>query len=202
MDAVYQDRIKTCSCCLESLARTEHDGSRYQVVEGGADIVGSKICFHLFHEACIRPWIRAGNSCPECREESFSRNIVRFTGFTPSYEAYLNAKEDTELKPPEDAPSACAVRVSVEQLCALLDLAAQEAPGGEDLPRVKRMAAGTARAKIEAQKKGAAAEPFTENEQRVLRETMRRNCAFLQNRQGSSRLIAIQGGLKTIQKGR
>ncbi|WP_316358702.1 RING finger domain-containing protein [Candidatus Neptunichlamydia sp. REUL1] len=103
MEAVYQNRIKTCSYCIEPLAQVRSDGPRYTVTEGGDDIIGSKICFHLFHEECIRAWVEAGRSCPNCRDEEFSRNIVHFDGFTAKYETYLNAIEGTEPKPAANA---------------------------------------------------------------------------------------------------
>ena len=96
-------RAKDCSYCLDPIAVVAVENSKYKVIEDRHDIICSKICFHLFHEKCIYEWIEQGKSCPICRDEEFSRNIVHFDGFTATYETYLNAIEDTELKPPVNA---------------------------------------------------------------------------------------------------
>jgi hypothetical protein len=201
MEAVYQNRIKTCSYCLEPLAKVASNGPKYTVIEGGDDIIGSKICFHLFHERCIRAWVEAGRDCPDCRDPGFSRNVVRFTGFTAAYETYLNAEEETELRPSEEAAPVRFACVTATQLCAMLDFAVQGAPEGSVPAESKRAAARAAHEKISAQIRKEATEPFTENEQRILRDTLDRNESFLQGRKGNSRLMAILGGLKIIQQG-
>ena len=201
MEAVYQNRIKTCSYCIEPIAQVEPNGSKYTVVEDRADIICSKICFHLFHEQCIRAWVEAGRSCPDCRDPGFSGNVVRFTGFTAAYETYLNAEEDTELRPSEEALPVRFACVTAKILCTMLDLAIQGASEGSVPEESKRDAARTTLEKIKAQMRKEATEPFTENEQRILKETVDRNKNFLQGRIGNSRLIAILGGLKTIQQG-
>jgi len=96
-------RAKNCPSCIEPIALVGIEGSKYKVIEDRQDIICSKICSHLYHEGCIYAWIERGNSCPICRDENFSRNIVHFDGFTATYETYLNAIEDTELKPPVNA---------------------------------------------------------------------------------------------------
>ncbi len=202
MEAVYQDRIKTCSYCIEPIAKVESDGPRYTVVEDRADIICSKICFHLFHEQCIRAWVEAGRSCPDCRNPDFSGNVVRFTDFTAAYEAYLNAEEDTELRPSEEALPVRFACVTAKVICTMLDLAIHGASEGSVPEESKRAAAGTTLEKIRAQMGKEATEPFTENEQRILREAVERNKKFLQGRTGNSRLLTILGGLKTIQQGR
>jgi len=83
----------------------------------------------------------------------------------------------------------------------MLDLAIQGASEGSVPEESKRDAARTTLEKIKAQMRKEATEPFTENEQRILKETVDRNKNFLQGRIGNSRLIAILGGLKTIQQG-
>lgn len=201
MEAVYQNRIKTCSYCLEPIAKVEPNGSRYTVVEDRADIICSKICFHLFHEQCIRAWVEAGRSCPDCRDPDFSGNVVRFTGFTAAYEAYLNAEEDIALSPPEEVLPVRFACVTAKVLCAMLDLAIQGASEGSVPVESKRAVAETTHEKIKAQMRKEATEPFTENEQRILRDTVERNKSFLQGRTGNSRLMTILGGLKTIQQG-
>jgi hypothetical protein len=201
MEAVYQNRIKTCSYCIEPLAQVRSDGPRYTVTEGGDDIIGSKICFHLFHAECIRAWVEAGRSCPDCRNPDFSTNVVRFTDFTAAYEAYLNAEEDIELRPPEEALPVRFACVTAKVLCNMLDLAIQGASEGSVPAESKRAAAGAAHEKIRAQMRKEATEPFTENEQRILRDTVKRNEKFLIGKAGNSRLVTILGGLKTIQQG-
>jgi hypothetical protein len=201
MEAVYQNRIKTCSYCLEPLAQVRSDGPRYTVTEGGDDIVGSKMCFHLFHEGCIRAWVEAGRSCPDCRNPDFSTNVVRFTNFTAAYEAYLNAEEDMELRPPEEAFPVRFACVTAKVLCNMLDLAIRGASEGSVPAESKRTVAGTTYDKIRAQMRKEATEPFTENEQRILRETVVRNKSFLQGKKGNSRLLTILGGLQTIRQG-
>ncbi len=96
-------RAKECSYCLDPIAVVAIENSKYKVIEDRRDVICSKICFHFFHEKCIYKWIEQGKSCPICRDENFSRNIVHFDGFTATYETYLNAVEDTELKPAANA---------------------------------------------------------------------------------------------------
>jgi hypothetical protein len=201
MEAVYQDRIKTCSYCIEPLAKVALNGAKYTVIEGGDDIIGSKICFHLFHAECIRAWVEAGRDCPDCRDPGFSRNVVRFTGFTAAYETYLNAEEETDLRPSEEAAPVRFACVTATQLCVMLDLAVQGAPEGRVPSESKRATARTTHEKINDQIRKVATEPFTENEQRILRDTVDRNKSFLQGRKGNSRLMAILRGLKNIQLG-
>ena len=201
MEVVYQNRIKTCSYCIDPIAKVESDGPRYTVVEDRADIICSKICFHLFHEQCIRAWVEAGRSCPDCRNPDFPGNVVRFTDFTAAYETYINAEEDTELRPPEEALPVRFVCVTAKMLCAMIDLAIEGASEGSVPAESKRVAAGTTHDKIQAQMRKEATEPFTENEQRILKETVDRNKSFLQGKEGRVQLFTILGGLKTIQQG-
>ena len=98
-------RAKQCSYCTDPIAVIKVENSKYKVIEDRRDIICSKLCFHLFHEKCIYRWVEQGNSCPICRDEAFSRNIVHFDGFTAAYETYLNATEDTGLKPAANARS-------------------------------------------------------------------------------------------------
>ena len=48
------DSGKTCSICMEKIMR--HD-------------VACLPCAHIFHRACVGRWLRASNTCPECRME-------------------------------------------------------------------------------------------------------------------------------------
>ncbi len=201
MEAVYQDRIKTCSYCIEPIAQVRSDGPRYTVIEDGSGIICSKICFHLFHEHCIRAWVEAGRSCPDCRNPDFSTNVVRFTDFTAAYEAYLNAEEDIELRPLEEAFPVQFACVTAKVICTMLNLAIEGASEGSVPPESKRAAAGTTHDKIRAQMRKEATDPFTENEQRILRDTVERNKKFLRGKSENSRLLTILGGLKTIQQG-
>ena len=98
-------RAKDCCSCTDPIALVQHvnpSDEKYQVLENRNDIICSKVCFHLFHEACIRQWIVQGRECPLCRNASFSRNIVHFDGFKAAYEAYLNG-DINELRPPRNA---------------------------------------------------------------------------------------------------
>jgi len=96
-------RAIDCSYCTDPIAVVAVEDSKYKVIEDRRDIICSKLCFHLFHEKCIYKWIEQGGSCPICRDEEFSRNIVHFDNFTATYGTYLNAIEDTELKPAANA---------------------------------------------------------------------------------------------------
>ena len=143
----------------------------------------------------------AGRSCPNCRNPDFSTNVVRFADFTAAYEAYLNAEENTQLRPPEEALPVRFACVTAKVICTMLDLAIQGASEGNVAAESKRAAAGTTHDKIRAQMKKEATEPFTENEQRILRNTVERNKKFLRGKEANSRLMTILGGLKTIQEG-
>ena len=92
-----------CSYCTDPIAVVAVQDSKYKVIEDRQDIICSRLCFHLFHEDCISQWIKQGKSCPICRDEEFSRNIVHFDDFTAKYETHLNAIENTELKPAANA---------------------------------------------------------------------------------------------------
>ena len=49
-----EDQDTLCSICFDTLT------SRDDVIQ--------LTCNHMFHNACIRRWIRSNGSCPQCRE--------------------------------------------------------------------------------------------------------------------------------------
>jgi hypothetical protein len=49
----------TCTVCMETL----RDGDRVRAVHG---------CDHLFHAACVEPWLLSRGTCPMCRAEVVS----------------------------------------------------------------------------------------------------------------------------------
>ncbi|KAK0423378.1 hypothetical protein QR680_008113 [Steinernema hermaphroditum] len=53
----------TCTVCFDSIA----EGERY----------GKLDCGHLFHPACISPWLRYHNTCPTCRHPSDISKWIR-----------------------------------------------------------------------------------------------------------------------------
>ncbi|KAE8100307.1 hypothetical protein FH972_018217 [Carpinus fangiana] len=52
-----QELLGTCSVCLEELSSPE-----------GAKLLRMD-CSHLYHQACILPWLEKQNTCPTCRRE-------------------------------------------------------------------------------------------------------------------------------------
>lgn len=52
---VEQEKFRTCSVCQDDF------------------VLGEKVitlnCFHIFHDACIHPWLKHNSTCPDCRSE-------------------------------------------------------------------------------------------------------------------------------------
>jgi len=111
--------------------------------------------------------------------------------------------EISETTSPTAPPSSSrSTPVTARQLCIELDMVAFQAPKGAASAENKRAAAETAHEKIRAKmKKEDVVKPFTEDEQRVIREVFIRNRSFMQGRSQNSNLMTILGGLKTIQSG-
>lgn len=55
------DEHRTCAICTEA----------YQV----GDNLQTLLCFHCFHQACIRRWLHRSNICPICRHDIRESNL-------------------------------------------------------------------------------------------------------------------------------
>lgn len=58
------DKNTECTICRQSL----NNPSLYALETGTGieSIINKGVCGHMFHEECIKPWLKTNNKCPIC----------------------------------------------------------------------------------------------------------------------------------------
>ena len=189
-----------------------------------------KECGNSFEMEFVQKWLEKSQTCMVCRAHATMDDFVVNRNLSAGIQSVtkilntldtaekkeINSKDqkDPELQenvghisiqeqaPPKNTTSTYSTPVTARQLCIELDVVAFKAPAGNASAENKRTAAKTAYEKIRAKmRKENAIKPFTQDEQRVIREAFVRNRSFMQGKSHNSNLTTILGGLKTIQSG-
>ena len=59
------DKNTECTICRQSI----NTNSVYAIEGGFMSTISNGICGHLFHEECIKPWLKTNKRCPICSQQ-------------------------------------------------------------------------------------------------------------------------------------